>query len=246
MNNKRVLIVCAATLAVVAGVLWVLNQSSRSPDPQDDMAASNPGQPTAGVSASVLPGAQRMTISGLTPVEPGQQARLDAQRASVVEAARSGEHFERRTTLTPARPFDPVAYRRDPEAYLRVIEPGRIFQSAKPGPDVKPLEIVGDAELRMDARSSVSLSVRAEPGAPVTFHSSDGGGFENRLTTITVRADDQGLARARYLATPGTYADVHVTAASPMTSGRVLFVIEVDNPEMQPMALSEDQSQPRP
>jgi len=51
------------------------------------------------------------------------------------------------------------------------------------------------------------------------------------LSTITVRADDTGLARARYKPSAGTYADVHITAASPLASGRVLFIVEVDNPE---------------
>src|SRR5690606_10279160 len=73
----------------------------------------------------------------------------------------------------------------------------------------------------------VSLRVRAVPGAPVTFTSLDMGAFQNRLASITVRADGEGVAVARFTGTPGTLGLTNVLAASPLTSGQQHFTVSV-------------------
>lgn len=78
----------------------------------------------------------------------------------------------------------------------------------------------------------VPLKVRTIPNAPVTFTSFDLGSFSNRLTSITVAADKDGVATAQFTGTPGTYNDVNILAASPMTSGQVKFVITVIVPKL--------------
>ena len=77
---------------------------------------------------------------------------------------------------------------------------------------------------------TVTLRAVAVPGAPVTFTSFDLGAFENQLTSITVRADAEGLARAQFTGTPGTVQDVRILAASPMTSGQLHYTVRVRLP----------------
>ncbi|HUY35193.1 MAG TPA: hypothetical protein VMV69_20780 [Pirellulales bacterium] len=58
-----------------------------------------------------------------------------------------------------------------------------------------------------------------------------GGAFENQLTSITVQADAQGMAEAKFLATAGTIANIHILAASPLASGQARFIVNVAPPE---------------
>ena len=74
---------------------------------------------------------------------------------------------------------------------------------------------------------SIPLRVRATPGAPVTFTSFDLGQFENQLTSITVQADKQGIATARFVGSSGTINDVNILVASPVNSGQAKFAVNV-------------------
>ncbi|MFH5806178.1 hypothetical protein [Alienimonas sp. DA493] len=149
---------------------------------------------------------------------------------SVAEALRTGEHPERLSALVPAAPFDRAAYEADPQAYLDVVEPGRVWQSLQPGPDVPRVRRVSPTRSEIEQGESVALRARAAPGAPVTFVSFDIGAFRNRLPVVTVRADDDGLATAVFTATPGTLFDVEILAASPMTSGQLRYLVHVRPP----------------
>jgi hypothetical protein len=53
------------------------------------------------------------------------------------------------------------------------------------------------------------------------------GAFDNNLNSITVRADERGRARVKFTATPGTINDIHILAASPVTSGRMRYLLNV-------------------
>ena len=158
------------------------------------------------------------------------RAQANPHVASVAEALRTKKFPERVSTLIRPRPFDRKAYQRAPEAYCRRVEPGRVFQSAQPGPGVVRLRSVGRTTYRVVQGEVVRLRVRAVPGAPVTFTSFDLGAFQNELPSITVRADGKGVAEARFRGTPGTYNRVDILAASPMTSGRVRFCVFVELP----------------
>ncbi len=149
---------------------------------------------------------------------------------SILEAARSGDYPERRTSLLVPGAFDPETFEADPAGYLTTVEPGRIHQSAKPGPGVPTLRIDRPAEFRMNPGGELELSVIGQPNAPVTFHSTGLGAFDNRLTTMTVRGDGAGLASVVFTATAGTLGDVKVVAASPLAVGKVCFCIVVNDP----------------
>lgn len=147
--------------------------------------------------------------------------------AGVIDAFHSGTHPERLTPTVMPAPFDQAAYQQDPEAYLRVVEPGRVWQSAQPGPGTRRLRALSPKSVQMRQGEAVRLRVLAEPGGPVTFTSFDLGVFSNQLVSQTVQASDEGVAEATFSAPTGTLFDVHIVAASPLSSGRVEFLVHV-------------------
>jgi hypothetical protein len=158
---------------------------------------------------------------------------LDANEdvASLVEAFKEKKYPERVSPLVEPKKFDLAEFEKDADAYLHVIEPGRVFQTAQPGPGVSVLRPAGSRMHRVLEGGSVKFRVQAIPGAPVTFSSFDLGQFSNQLTSITVRADKRGIAEVDFLAAPGPYVDMHVLAGSPLTTGQVRFIINVVAPE---------------
>lgn len=159
---------------------------------------------------------------------PGDgDARADTNARSVIEATQTGRYPERLTALVTPRPFDRDAFEADPDAYLDVIEPGRVWQTARAGQGVKPLDSIGPAFAMVRQGGRTELAVLGEPMAPVTFTSFDLGAFANGLTSITVRSDGAGRARVTFTATKGTIADVHILAASPLAAGHVRFLVRV-------------------
>jgi len=159
-----------------------------------------------------------------------QPVRPDANpgAASVAEALATKTHPERLSPLIAPKPFDLVAYQRDPAAYLNLVEPGRVFQVAQPAADVQRIQAHGPVQARIPQGGSVPLQVQAPAGMPVTFTSFDLGRFaENQLTSITVAADERGLAHATLVGAPGTTGEVNILAACPVTSGQITFRITV-------------------
>lgn len=155
-------------------------------------------------------------------------ANRNANTKSVAEARKDGKHHERLSPLVAPAAFDKAKFEANPQAYLDVVEPGRVWQTAAPGAGVKHLHSKGSERLKVAVGGNVDLAVRGTPSAPVTFTAFDGGVFENQLASITVRADDKGEAHATFTATPGTIDDVNVIAGSPMASSQARFVVKVN------------------
>jgi hypothetical protein len=151
----------------------------------------------------------------------------------VAEAARTGKFPERLSPMIAPGPFDPVAFTANPQAYLDVVEPGRVFQTAAPGTGVPVLEVKATASFAIPVGGSCTLAVVTAPYAPVSFVTLDLGEFPNSLTAITVQADADGHASTVYTASTGVIADVQVLAGSPLASGQVKFHVFVSN---QPVA----------
>ena len=137
-----------------------------------------------------------------------------------------GEH-RYLSTSSKTEPFNLEAYLASPEDYLVKTRPGRIRQTATPGKGVIPLQAQGGQYFQVLQGESVFLTAKAEPKMPVTFHTQQLGEFDNRLKTISVAADKEGVARVRYHAVAGVAGVVSVTAASPVHSGRLDYVVEV-------------------
>lgn len=115
-------------------------------------------------------------------------------------------------------------------AYLDRVEPSRIhdvLSEAEGNPELMPS---GSTFSQVAPGEAVTLAVTAPPRSPVTFVSYDLGAFQNGLTTITVLSNARGRAEAMLTATPGTTGNVTVAAASPVASGQVSFLVEVEEP----------------
>lgn len=223
-----------------ARLVWVGGGQQTS-----DSGAAEPTQSESGEGASADDG--RVVIGGIR--RPATDVQLDRQddspertvpkvrqgfaptvepadspsAAGLYEALADRQQPSRFTSLVAAGKFDEVAYRQDPQAYLDQIEPGRVYAPAQPGPDVPVLSAAGKRLHRVVQGESVRLRVKAVAGAPVTFSAPQLGQFENQLTSITVRAGDDGVAEAVFTASGGTIDYTPVLAASPMASGQVAF-----------------------
>lgn len=162
------------------------------------------------------------------PVDPEANASV-VQLAAALEDRTDPAAF---SSFAPPSKFDLEKYRENPEEYLTKIEPSRVFAPAQPGEDVPVIRSDGKRFHRLKQGESVRLRVDAKTaGAPIAFSSGSLGTFENKLTSITVAADDQGIAEAVFTASGGTIDLVRVLAASPMASGQVEFTIDVAVPE---------------
>lgn len=211
--------------------------------------------PTAPQPAPASPPVATPPEAPSAPAEPPQAApdpaktwvtqpvKADAnpQAACVAAALKSGTNPERLSMMIQPKPFSAAAYAKDATGYLNVVEPGRCFQTAQPGPDVPQLVPVGATAANIRANESVNLSVRTKPGFPASFTSSDLGSFQNSLNAITVVADDGGVATAVFTATPGVSHIVHIMAGSPVASGQVNFQVDVQVQGLRPVNGSSQQ-----
>lgn len=152
--------------------------------------------------------------------------------ASVAEALQRKDRSERLSAMIIPSRFDSQAFARDSKSYLNTVEPGRIWQAAQPAEGVAQAIPVSPEYVEVLQGEPVALTVKAAPNAPVTFTSFDLGAFSNGLTSITVAADEKGIAIAPFTGTRGTYNECNILAASPLTSGQVKFVVNVIVPEL--------------
>jgi hypothetical protein len=123
--------------------------------------------------------------------------------------------------------FDRKSYDRDPSSYLAAVEPARVWQSAQPGEGVPRLQRVSQIIQNVVQGESVRIQVKTLPSSPVTFLSYDLGAFQNRLASITVPSNEQGIASADFTSVPGTVADARIVAASPVASGNQTFIVRI-------------------
>ena len=154
-------------------------------------------------------------------------ADLNANTRSVAEAKQTGKSPERLSAVFAPKAFNKTAFDANPQAYLDVVEPGRVFQTAKPAKGVIRLRAKDGLLVEMTAGGSTELVVVGVPGAPVTFTAFDGGIFQNQLNSVTVLGDETGVARVTYTAIRGTIDRVRVAAGSPLASNTVDFQVNV-------------------
>lgn len=123
--------------------------------------------------------------------------------------------------------FDRQSYQADPEAFLSITVPGRVWQSAQPGPDVPLIEQLSKSRHVVRKGEAIRLEVKTLPAMPVSFLATDLGTFENGLSSISVAAGDDGVAEAVFTASSGSDQSTEVLASSPVTSGRVSFSVRI-------------------
>jgi hypothetical protein len=157
-------------------------------------------------------------------------ATVSPQAASVVEAVRTGKHPERLSPLVAPTPWDRAAFERDPDAYLRIAEPGRALQAAPEGEGVPMLDRLSERVVDLPPGGETTIVVRTEAGMPCSALSTDLGRFGNGLPYETVRADGVGEARFTFTATPGTVGEVNIQIASPVASRQAHVTVQVAPP----------------
>ncbi len=168
--------------------------------------------------------------------------KANAQAASVLEALKTGQFPERLSPMIISdKPFDKSAFEADPDAYLSVIEPGRVFVTMDPSPEVPALRVVGERFARIKPGESVKLSVQGTPNSPLTFTATDLGTFvENQLNCISVKADPQGYASVTFIATPGALNDCNILVGSPLSSGQAKFKVVIEGEPKNKVARSDE------
>lgn len=167
-------------------------------------------------------------IQGFSPdIAPDTNPHTQLVAASL----KSRENPERFSSFIVPASFDLEAFKANPKAYAEsyaaVVEPGRVFASAQPGEGVSSISTTSSRLHRVKQGESVTLTAKAIPYAPVSFWTENLGSFENKLTAITVVADENGDASTAFLASGGTIHEVNVLASSPVTSGQLRFIVSV-------------------
>jgi hypothetical protein len=207
-------------------------QSATLTASQPNTGATAPAATAAGGTAAAAKADDKVD-KGKLPFDYGKNepvpADLNPQVQSVAEALKTRTHPERLTAMLPPKPFNRAAYEADRRAYLEVVEPGRVFQAAAPGEGVRAIRATSDRHPLIKQGDKTALSVVVEPNMPVTYTSFDLGRFqENQLTSITVAADAQGVAKVHFVGSPGTIGEVSVLASCPVTSGQVRFLVQIE------------------
>lgn len=229
MAAKPIMLSAAALVALGLAGWLAFRSSAETPVPTETAAQAQPRNATAAAAPVASQPIPTATQSGPPSVRPD----LNANVASVAEAARTGKFPERLSPMIAPKPFDPAAFATNPQAYLDIIEPGRVFQTAAPGLNVPVLRSKGTASYEIPVGGSCTLAVITAPMSPVTFVTLDLGTFPNSLTAITVQANAEGEASTVYTASGGVIADVQVMAGSPAASGQVKFHVFVkDQPAL--------------
>ena len=184
----------------------------------DKATSKNPDLP-----ASLFPN------PGSAPALKGDE---NEQVAGLIKEIQGGNRKpEAVSTYTLAKDFDLKTYQKDPQAYVKKIRPGRVYEPAQPKEGVTRIDSESPYYRKILQGESVIFRAKVNPGAPVTFYTPAVGEFQNRLTTQTVVADENGIAKATYKAGPGTLGVTDVMAASPVHSGQLRYVLNIALPK---------------
>lgn len=248
-SNKTHWIFGAVVIVIGAIAIYAKNRSDSTPSDQSvnnanatEVASSvdEPGQlVVGGISRPAtdvkLPTTESNSQKREVPevrqgFSPAVTPNANSQVEGLAQALRTREKPNQFSSFAPPEPFDVESYKANPEAYIATVEPGRVYAPAQPADGVPVINAVGKRFHRLRQGESVRLRVSALAGAPVSFSSSRLGQFENQLTSITVRAGDDGVAEATFTASGGTIDEVPILAASPMASGQVSFTLLVSVP----------------
>jgi len=204
----------AATQAPADGS--VAARSGVAADGATSAAVTNAAQVATSVGVDAAAGSKAPPVSGMTPQQRAAQEARDTGR------------YPERLSSNIIKPFDRAAWESDPDSYLNTSEPGRVFATAEPSHEIMAIQRIGDVGRELKRGQDVELAVRVPPGAPVSFNSFDMGSFAgSNRTSITVRADDEGVARVRFSVSPGVASNCRILAGSPFASGQVAFDVDV-------------------
>ncbi len=200
-----------------------------NPKPADlgSSAESQKASPAPVISGRGSPNTAEPSQSEAPPLDPRVLAAAALARRTLSDPTPQMEHARKKTKAPKG--FDRERYLADPAAYLDLLAPSRSTEPAQPAADVPMIETIGPTTAGISVGESCTLRVKTEPGMPVSFTSSGLGSFDSGFPSITVAANEQGLAEARFTATKGTIGDCPIICASPVRGGTIRFLVRVDD-----------------
>lgn len=207
------------TCAIVAFAGILASCSSPGRSPQADAPVSpvivNAGPLAPAAAPEVVPAPAESVIVVATRIVAVEEIAR-AKRASTVAHPHDYKNFSR------------AQYVADPDRYLGKVVGGRIYEVSNPAADVDALAPAGARGFSVPTNGEATLAARTEPGMPVTFTSFGLGEFPaSGLQSISVAADEHGVARAQFRVTPGTVGSCLVTAGSPVRANTLNFLITI-------------------
>lgn len=158
--------------------------------------------------------------------------RENVYTRSVLEAATdpTGELAYRLTPFVPAPKFNREEYLKNPDAYLNEVVPGRVFDVLPYSEDNPRIQRASDSHQTVLQGESVILRAETEPAMPVSFYSTRLGRFNGGLSTITVAANEDGIAEVSFETTGGMFGEAEIVATSPVRSGKLRYFVDVRLP----------------
>ena len=164
---------------------------------------------------------------------PSLKKNKNVYTRSVTEAieSRSRKLAYRLTPFVAAPKFDRKAYAANPEKYLNEIAPGRIHDVLPASRKTAATRRVGKYRHQVVQGEIVILKAKTDPEMPVTFYSNRFGSFNGGVSTITIAANRDGIARVEFKTTSGMYGEVDILAASPVRSGRARYLVDIVLPK---------------
>ena len=164
---------------------------------------------------------------GKNPYITDAQIQESKQLQSAVEATKNpGKYSSRLSPLVRAEAFDKIRFKTDKayrEGYLSTAEPSRVYQVD----DSSEYTIKRKSPYYQEVMQgeSVTITVEAEPGMPVSLTSFDLAPLANHLTFQTVVADSAGSATFEIFGKEGVFNDSSFLCSAPTCRGQLKFIV---------------------
>lgn len=200
------------TLPIVAIACWLTACAPAGRTEHASAEAAPVGTPGGPAAVPAAPLVGDVVVTRVVAVE--EIAR--AKRASAVPHPHDHRNFNR------------AQYVADPARYLSQVAGSRIYEVSNPAADVDALAPAGARGFSIPTNGEATLAAQTEPGMPVTFTTFGLGEFPaSGLQSVSVAADEQGIARTQFRVTPGTVGTCLVTAGSPVRANTLNFLITI-------------------
>ena len=202
-------------LALVLSACASHTRTETTPQPRTPVSVAPP--PAQPVSAQAVP----------SPTPAPEASDIPTRVVTVEEIARV-KHASAVAHPHDHPNFHRAAYLADPASYLSKVAGSRVYEVANPAADVASLTPAGPTGFSAPTNGEVTLAAKTEPGCPTTFVTFGLGEFPaSGLQSVTVAADDQGIARTQFRISPGTVGNCLVLAGSPVCANTLSFLITV-------------------
>jgi len=173
----------------------------------------------------------RYVKEGYGSFQPVSSSEMNDNIRATVKALQTGKHPERVSVMVKPAAFDKKSWNKSgskyKKEYLKVVEPGRVFQSSK-DPNAKEIESLSEYYQEIEQESEeAKIMVKVESGMPVSAYAFDGGEFSNKMVAQTVVADSTGKASFKFKGPSGVIMDTNIRVSSPSTKGYLTYIVHV-------------------